>query len=212
MLNMDAPLNGEELNKQLSKKIVHTPLADGFLYKGASVMISSQPSVGKSVLAIQAAYQLSEGIPLFACLDVPEPIRVWYIQMERPYIESLERLQYMLNGHKKEFRNLFIDAELQALNFLKEDHLELILNRGKIINPDLVIIDPLYGITTGLSKDEVAASVTKVFTIMKKELDCALWLNHHTVKNTYDMVNGKKVPKDDPFYGAQWLKAHVTGS
>jgi len=132
--------------------------------------------------------------------------------MERPETESLERLQLMKGDLDVDWSNLFIDVELQALNFLNPSHFEYVLSRGTEIKPDLAIIDPLYGIATGLSKDEIASGVSKMFTVFKKTLGCTLWILHHTIKNTYEVIEGRKVVKDDPFYGAQWLKAHVTAS
>lgn len=213
-LVLDPPLNGDSLEKRLTERTSHEPIAEGFLYREASLMISSQPSIGKSVLAIQAAIELSNGLPLFGSLRVPSPIKVWYIQAERSDTESIERIKLMTKSATTpfSFKNLYLDTQLQSLNFLNPEHFTEILERGHSIKPDLIIIDPLYGLAGGLSKDEVACGVTKNFTILKSELKCALWINHHTVKSTYDIVDGKKVEKGDPFYGAQWLKAHVTGS
>ena len=210
---LNPPLTGDEIKKRMSEKIIHEPIAEGFLYKNASIMISSQPSIGKSVLAIQAALELSNGLPLFGQLHVPRPIRVWYVQAERSDIESLERLQLMIGDRTDiQFNNLFIDTELQSLNFLNPVHQVTIMNRAQQIKPELIIIDPLYGIAQGLSKDEVGSAVAKALTTLKKLLGCAIWINHHTVKTTYEILGGIRVPKSDPFYGAQWLKAHVTGS
>ena len=211
-MELPPPISGDELERRLKEKIIHTPIVESFLYEGSSLMISSQPSVGKSVLAVEAGYEISMGLPLFGALKVTKPTRVWYIQMERSENESLERLQLMRGTNPAPLSNLFIDIELQALNFLNPAHLEYVIERGKQIEPGLIIIDPLYGIATGLSKDEIGSNVAKMFTILKKKLGCALWINHHTVKNTHEIVEGKKIEKDDPFYGAQWLKAHITAS
>ena len=211
-MELPPPISGDELKRRLKEKITHIPIVESFLYEGASLMISSQPSVGKSVLAIEAGYEISMGLPLFGALKVTKPTRVWYIQMERSEKESLERLQLMMGDSEALLSNLFIDVELQALNFLNPAHFKYVLQRGMDIQPGLIIIDPLYGIATGLSKDEVGSNVAKMFTVLKKTLGCALWINHHTVKNTHEIIDGQKVEKDDPFYGAQWLKAHITAS
>jgi len=118
----------------------------------------------------------------------------------------------MMPHMKVVHENLFIDCELQAMNLLVAKHLSEVLDRGLEIKPDVIIIDPLYGIATGLSRDEVGSNVAKIFTVLKKSLNCALWINHHTTKSVFDVIDGEKVPKGDPFYGAQWLKAHITGS
>lgn len=173
-------------------------------------MVYAQPSVGKSVLSIQAAMQLASGLPVFGGLAT-KASKVWYIQMERPDIESLERIQFMRDTIPLNSANFVLDTELQKLNFLNEAHLKQILQRGKEIAATVAFIDPLYGIATGLSKDEVAANLVKTLTILKSTLKITLWINHHVVKDSYDR-DGSKIERDDPFYGSQWLKAHVTGA
>lgn len=211
-MELPPPLSGQELERRLTDKITHIPIVESFLYEGSTLMISSQPSVGKSVLSIEAAYEISCGLPLFGALKVTKPVNVWYIQMERTETESLERLQLMRGETITPLTRFYLDVELQPLNFLHPAHLQYVLKRGEEIKPGLIIIDPLYGIATGLSKDEVGSNVAKMFTVLKKQLNCALWINHHTTKQTHEIIDGQKVEKDDPFYGAQWLKAHVTAS
>ncbi len=205
------PLTGKLLQEKLSQEITHEPLIDGLLYRHASLMIYAQPSIGKSVISIQVAMQLSSGLPVFGALNVSAPRKVWYIQMERPDIESLERIKFMMDTIPINYDNFVLDTELQKLNFLNENHLRQILERGQSINAEVVFIDPLYGIATGLSKDEVASNLTKVLTILKSTLGVTIWINHHVVKDSYDREGGK-IERDDPFYGSQWLKAHVTGA
>lgn len=205
------PLTGETLEKRLEEKITHTPFIEQFLYKDASLMIYAPPSVGKSVLSIQVALQLASGLPVFGALHVPEPKKVWYVQMERSDTESLERIQFMSSVIPVNSKNLVIDTELQKLSFLNPDHLNIILKRGKSISADVMMVDPLYGIASGLSKDEIASSLVKILTILKSELGLTLYLNHHPTKDTYSQ-DGSKIDKEDPFYGSIWLKAHVTGS
>lgn len=154
---------------------------------------------------------MAAGLPVFGALHVPRPIRVWYMQMERPDIESLERIQIMQNVIEVAHDNIIIDTELQKLYFLNPEHLAQIIERGKQLKPDIAIIDPLYGLAPGLSKDDVASQLVKTLTILKAELGVTLWLNHHHTKESY-ASDGSRINKDDAFYGSQWIKAHVTGS
>lgn len=210
MLELNAPLNGNNLLELMKKEVTYNTVIEGLLYEEDSVLVSSAPGLGKSMIVIQMLMELSSGSPVFGCLYVPKKRRVWYIQMERSLTESLSRISHMRTSTDLNADNIFVDTELQALNWLRPGSIEFIIERGKKIAPDVIFIDPLYGIASGLSKDEVGSDVAKIMTVLKKELRCAIWLNHHTVKDTY--FNGVKVDKDDPFYGAQWLKAHVTNS
>lgn len=210
-MDLKPPLTGKLLEEALSKEIKHETIIEGFLYKNASLMIASQPSVGKSVITMQACLQMAAGLPVFGALYVPRPQRIWYMQMERPDTESLERIQSMKEHIPVHYDNLFIDTELQKLYFLNPEHLKIILQRAILIKPDVIVIDPLYGVAPGLSKDDVASQLVKTLTILKAELDTTLWINHHHTKQSYDR-DGNEINKDDAFYGSQWLKAHITGS
>lgn len=203
-------LTGDDLERALSTKIIHEPLVEGLLYKDSSLLISSEPGVGKSLLSIQAMMQMSCGSPVFGFLAVPRPIKCWYIQMERSIEEPLERIQELSTYIPFDKNNIIIDTSFQSMNFLNPAHLAKVIERGLTLKADLMKIDPLYGIATGLSKDEVGSSVAKILTTIKKSLAISLWINHHTVKDQFQ--DGKKVERNDPFYGAQWLKAHMTGS
>lgn len=211
MQKFEPPVSGDGLLELLKKEVVYVPIAEGLIYEEDSVLVSSAPGLGKSIIAVQMAMELSAGAPLFGFLHVPKKRRVWYIQMERSLTESLSRINHMSKSTDMDASNIYIDKELQAINWLRPDSLTLIVKRGLDIKPDIILLDPLYGIASGLSKDEVGSDVAKLLTIIKKELGCAIWLNHHTVKDSYDR-EGRKIDKEDPFYGAQWLKAHVTNS
>jgi len=211
MIEIPPPLFGESLKLKLGEKIEHKPIITGLIYEGASVFFFSQPGLGKSTVSIDAALCVANGLPVFGCLYVPFPMKVWYIQMERHVIESLERLQKMVVGTKLSLDNLYIDPELQAINILNDQHFNLLIKRGKEIGAPLTMIDPTYGLASGLSKDEIGSEVVKRLTILKKECSTTLWLNHHSTKSTYEVIDGKRVKKDKPMFGSQWLYAHATG-
>jgi len=133
------PLSGNSLREAISKPIVHTPIAEGLIYKGASVMFYAQPSVGKSTLSVQAGIELATGLPLFGKLHVPEPVRVWYIMTERSRIEPLERIQKMTRTMTNfNAENFYLDDEIQELNWLNQADFDKVIERGKLIKPHIV--------------------------------------------------------------------------
>lgn len=212
MLDLPEPLHGEVLKTKLSERIEHKPIISGLIYEGASVFFFSQPGIGKSTVSIDAALCVANGRPVFGTLAVPTPMKVWYIQMERHVTESLERLQKMIGSDETlSVENLYIDSELQAINILNDKHFESMIKRGKEIGAPLTMIDPTYGLASGLSKDDIGSEVVKRLTILKKDCKTTLWLNHHSTKSTTEIVDGKKVKKDKPMFGSQWLYAHATG-
>lgn len=186
------------------------PLVEGFLYEKSIHLIYADPGVGKSTIAIQLAASLSSGTKLFGQLDVPRPRRVYYIQMESSYEETIDRLRLIKETVPMNFGNLWIDDKLKGVNVCKEEHGRMVIDRIRenCIIPELVIIDPIYAIVSGgLSKDDVASSFCRFSSLLQSELDCAVLHLHHTSKDVYSQ-DGKKIDRDNSFYGSQWLAAH----
>lgn len=211
-MELRPPLTGQTLKERATNLPEHTALIEGLLYEHDSLMIASESGKGKSLASIQIAMHLTKATPVFGSFHVPRPLRVWWMQMERHENESLERINKLMSIMDWEPDNFFLDTEMQILNFINPAHYPLIEKRGLEIKPDVIFIDPLYGVAQGLSQDKIASEVSKCFTMLKKSLNCAMWLNHHIVKDQYSSQTGQKVERDDPFYGATWIRAHVTGS
>lgn len=209
-MDMLPPITGQQLLDRVVNLPEHVPIIEGLLYEHDSLMVASDSGKGKSLISIQVALHLSKATAVFGALTVSRPMRIWYLQMERHENESLERINKLMNNFEWNPDNFFLDTEPQILNFINPDHYKILEARGLSIKPDVIFIDPLYGVAQGLSQDKIASEVSKCFTMLKKKLNCAIWINHHIVKDQY--FEGKKVDKEDPFYGAVWIRAHVTGS
>lgn len=211
-MNLLPAITGDELLSRVQNLPEHIPLIEGLLYEHDSLMIAADSGKGKSLLSIQVAMHLTKATPVFGGLRVPRPLRIWYMQMERHENESLERINKLMDNFDWDPKNFFLDTEIQILNFINPEHYYILEARGIEIRPDVIFIDPLYGVAQGLSQDKIASEVSKCLTMLKKRLGCAIWINHHIVKDTYSSDTGKKIEKDDPFFGATWVKAHCTGS
>lgn len=190
-------------------QIVSHPLVEDFLYHPKITMLAADPGTGKSLIALQLALSLSSATPLFGVLGVPKPVRVYYLQLEGDYEEFIERMRSMRQVIPLDAEYLCWDTT-PVLNVFDSTHREQLFKRihswGK---PDLIIVDPIYrAVSGGLSKDEPASAFVAFSSQMKAEFDCAQLLIHHTHRPSKDR-DGFKVAEDDPFYGSQWLKAHV---
>lgn len=187
-----------------------TPIVEGFLYEKSIHMIYADPGVGKSTIAIQIAAALTSGSKLFGQLAVPKQRNVYYIQMESSYEETIERMRLIKTAVPIDYSYLWIDDALKGVNVVKEDHANMVIERVRdnCLFPDLVIIDPIYAMVSGgLSKDDVASAFCRFSSLLQKELDCAVLHLHHTSKDVY-ASDGKKINRDNSFYGSQWLAAH----
>ena len=208
-------LTGNKLAEAM--KAVHAKrraLADGFLYEQTINMISADPGCGKSTISTQIAVELAAGLPVFGVFKVDKPLKVTYVQTERSIIEFLERLDTISKVYPIVKENLFVTDEYQKFNMLDPSHVELLIKCLKRDCPDadIIFFDPIYAMVSGgLSADLPACAFTHAMSRVQKEIGCALYYNHHTVKQQHDS-RGEEISKKDPFYGSQWLKAHVTGS
>jgi RecA-family ATPase len=186
-------------------------IAEGFLNEKSCLIIAADPGTGKSVISLQAALQLSAGLPLFGAFEVKRPYRCYYIQKERPKEEIGERIEYMQKYIKWNPDYFILDDQLQAFNLSREANWPRIIERILVYSPEIIFIDPIYAGTPGLSKDETASAFTAFLTMLEAQTGASVWLNHHTTKESHDR-EGNVIEKSDPMYGSVWIKAHVTAA
>ena len=204
-------MTGEELKQSiLSLMDKRHYYAEGLLYEKTNVMFSADPGIGKSMLALQAACQLATGLPLFGALHVPNPIKVYYIQKERPFIEVQERLNSFMQSLEITFDILVIDSAIQFLNLSDVSLAKPIVKRIEKFKPCVIFIDPIGAGLGGLTQDQIANNFCSVLNYIQSQIGNTYWLNHHTTKTQYTK-EGDAIDKEKPFYGSQWLDAMVTG-
>ncbi|MBU2685814.1 MAG: AAA family ATPase, partial [Gammaproteobacteria bacterium] len=185
-----------------------------FIYEHTRTMLTADPGLGKSTISTQMAIELAAGLPLFGHFRVPQPVKVFYAQTERPLIEILERIDEIGKIYPIIKENLAITGETQKLDLLKPMHVEILIEYIKKSCPGVRIcfFDPIYALVSGgLSSDIPASLFTRAMSRIQSELNATFWYTHHTTKPQHSS-NGEVIFKTDPFYGSQWLKAHVTGS
>lgn len=188
-------------------------LIEGFLYEHSALMIASDPGLGKSVVLTCAFAQMSAGLPVFNSLMVPRPLKCYLIPFERGISEIAERLRHMQEVIPINYENLFINENFIGMDTTNPKHADFIIDQIKkdCPKPDAIGLDPIYAaVAGGLSTDEKASLFCRFSARLQHEFGCSVWLNHHTVKT--QMFKGEEHQRSDPFYGSQWLKAHVTAS
>ena len=207
------PRTGQALTDDLTHLAFDLPvLIPDFLYVQTSTMLASDPGVGKSIISMQVALSLSSGTPLFGTFAIPEPKKVYYLQLEGSYHQTIERLRLMQQKVPLVAENLCWDMG-EGLNVLRETDWLRVEERIKMFGkPDLIIIDPIYMIVMGgLSEDRPASTFVRFSNALMQTFGAANWLNHHTHRIRY-AKNGEELQESDPFYGSQWLKAHLDAS
>lgn len=207
--------SGDVLKKKVSEtKPERIAMIEGLLYEKSVVMLAADPGVGKSVLIANIMASLSSGLFAFGSMFIPKPRICYYIPFERGEEEIFERLKSIKSSTPVVWENIFINPSFIGMNVIDTRHADEIIS---IIEadciPDLIILDPIYAaVAGGLSTDDKASQFCRFSARLQAKFGCSIWLNHHTVKDTYSSFDGQKIGKADPFYGSQWLKAHVTAS
>ena len=205
--------SGDDLQRDIDTlEVSHQPLVEGLLYQRHITFIAGEPGGGKSIIATQLALSLSSGTIALGSLAVPQPRRVYYLQLEGSYPDTIDRIRRMRTKVPMNTANLAWDFRtgLDLLSPLQGQ--ELLMDIGTWGNPDLLIIDPLYQAVFGeLSAELPTKALLKFIDIARTRFDpVAVLLVHHTRKPSYS--EGRKVKEEDPFYGSQWLKAYVDSS
>lgn len=209
-------LNNEVLLSELDRTTdERLALIHGLLYENSIVMLSADPGAGKSTLLACLIAQCCKGDPVFGALEVPKPIRFYYLAFERGVSEIMERFRLMKTSISIPAANIWLSDSFMGFDMLKEENCESVIEQISLQTGnqiDVIAIDPCYAaVSGGLSKDENASGFTRFVNKLQGHFRCSIWLNHHTVKQSYDS-QGNKYEKDDPFYGSQWLKANCTAA
>lgn len=187
-------------------------LIDDFLYEKDVLMIAGDPGVGKSVVLTQLALHLTGATSAYGFLPIPVPKRVYYLQLEGKPEQAYERIRRMAGVVSWEPTRLLWDAR-KGLNVLDLRQVQGVLTDiASWGGVDVVIIDPIYKVVFGpLGKEEPTQALIRFSDLLQTHFGCAVILSHHTHRPGYGS-DGKKIEEEDPFYGSQWLKAHVDSS
>ena len=208
-----SPRTGSDLLADIATFSHSLPvLVPDFLYGQTVTMLAADPGAGKSIISMQLALSLTSATPLFGTLPIPEPKRVYYLQLEGAYHHSLERLRLMQTVIPLSAEKLCWDMG-EGLNVMREqDCLNLEKRIATFGKPDLIILDPMYmAVSGGLAEDRSASAFVRFSNRLLQTFGCSLWHNHHTHRTRY-AKDGEEVQESDPFYGSQWLKAHMDAS
>lgn len=214
--NTPLAINGKKLEEVVKKETeIRKPIIDSIIYEKSTVMLVGDSGIGKSTIFAQLSVELSCGLPAFGFYHISRPMNVFYIQAERDKLETIERLRKLSKTNTPNYDNFTLTDSYQRLNLLNENHASAFIKCIKRDCPkaDIIIIDPIYSLVRGgLANENAGVMLTWVFSMLQKEMGCAIMLGHHPTKSKYEIIDGRKVYKDDPFYGSTFLKAHCTGS
>ena len=171
-------------------------LIDHILYEKDSICISSDPGIGKSILAIQMMANLTMGKPFLDVYNIDRPCNVLYFQTEGDRSETLERIKNMKHGLDiDDNRWAHINLPGICLNTKQgfQQFRDLLSRPG--MKYDVIIIDPVYTTVLGdLSKADVATDWVRNLRSIRGEYKCSFICLHHENKEGFE--KGKPIPRN----------------
>lgn len=205
------PLTGEAFRHAVNNRPpAREALIDDLMYTRTATMIAADPAAGKSTIATQLVLQLSSAEPVFGFFNVPQPRNVYYLQLEGSFDETLERIGYMQDAVNIDYDRLCWDTPT-VLNCMDPmSVLETVQRIGSWDRvPDVVVVDPIYMAVAGdLKGGDVSSALVQFSERLKRTFGCSVILIHHTHRERYGS-DGNRINENDPYYGSQWLKAHI---
>lgn len=174
-------------------------LIDGLLTRGNTGFIMGEPKqASKSWLLLQAAWNLSEGLPIWGIgsLAPPRPLRTVYFTQEDTERNIQDRAKkHAAAGREPNDRFWIVPRNLNfkldtpaGFGMIARQLLEVQEKAGPI---DLVMFDPMRRIHGGDENDSVViAGIWERLQTIQNDLKCGILIAHHI----------KKPPTDKTFY------------
>lgn len=189
-------------------------IIEKLIWKRDIVILLASEKAGKSILGMQMACALTKGGYFLGDFEVPEPLKVLYVQAEGSREETQTRLRMMTKSDHSGWcpENFFhmyppsiaLDTEEGYNSFLDSIH-----KTG--FNPDVIFIDPLYMAMRGDLIDNKAA---RLFCLnirnIKEQFDCTIIINHHKRRPQREKNGGYVDRGDDEVMGSFVWKAFAS--
>ncbi len=201
---------GDDLFKLSEEKKV--PIVEDMIFENDYILLVAKEKVGKSILAMQLACNISSGTPFLDVFKVPVPRRVWYFATEGKDEDMKQRLVNMAMKIKVNKHNLKLicSAGFKFNSRIGVQDLNYLLKTYSSELPKVIIIDALYMAINGSLKDDRDVNE---FTYRVRQFaeacDAAVLIIHHSRRPVVYEGKSTESYSDDDIYGSAFLKASV---
>lgn len=183
-------------------------LIPGMLERMERVMIVAAEGVGKTMLARQVAILAGAGVHPFT-LGRMKPVKTLFVDLENPERIIRRTSRKILESVRRAYeRDSNPEAHLwikpDGINILKDSDRALLEAQIEKIQPDLLVLGPLYKafIDPGNRTAEATAiEVALILDEIRTTYGCALWLEHHA-----PLGNGLSGRDLRPMGSAVWMR------
>lgn len=178
-----------------------TMLVDGIWPDEGIGIVFGQPEVFKSFFVLDMAFAVATGAAFLGMFEVPRPRRVMVVQMEssaKAFQDRLNKIGLRFGGVPD---NLYV---VTGKPILLEDKKwsERLLNEIAVVQPGLIILDPLASMTAA---DENSAQemgvIVRALRGWRDQFKTSICLVHHEVKNTTG-VGAQNIRGSSALHGA----------
>jgi hypothetical protein len=182
-------------------------LIPGLLERSERVIVVAAEGVGKTMLARQIGILCAAGLHPFSYQPM-KAIRTLTIDLENPdkiirRTSSSIAHKAMLLGRVKRF-DAHLFTKPSGLDLMKAGDRSLLQNALDDVQPDLLIIGPLYKAFIdpgGRTSESIAIEVAKYLDTIRTVYKCGLWIEHHAPLGS-SMTNREL----RPFGSAVWSR------
>lgn len=169
----------EDIDKTIKKDII----VDGLMKSRGVYLLVSKPKVGKSMLALQLSYCLTNGIPFLEYKVISSP--VLYITTESDIYQVNERMEFM--GLKPKEKSLYLIDRNKSNSISLFDIEYKLAEFSNKEQTRLVIIDMMKDFDVGISYDindfqDVAQKLMPKLRNIADKYNFTILLTHHLNK------------------------------
>jgi hypothetical protein len=168
--------------------LIGGPGKTGLLESQGRVLLAAGEGAGKSLLVLQLAVQAAAGIVAFGKWEVQRPLRTVYFDLEmgrRSTRRRLERLikAAMLSGRPVAPGMLDIVHRPEGIDFLDRAERRWVFDYLKKIEPQLIVIDPLWkAIPTDSLHEKEMKPFLRLLDRLRVEFGVGIIIAHHLRK------------------------------
>lgn len=189
-----------------------TPIIQGVLWEHDVVMLLGNEKAGKSILALQMAFNITTGRPFLGKYEVPNPSPVVYLQTEGKHDEMVARINAMSTG-------VPVTQDHFCHVYRKRLHLDIPTERALLVKalqeyperPRVVIVDSLYSTMAGdMEKNHDTQRFQDAVELFLAETGVTTVVFIHHEKKEFRDLMGREVDRDDTgSFGSVYWRAWV---
>ncbi|VXB82555.1 AAA family ATPase [Aeromicrobium sp. 9AM] len=176
----------------------------GLIEHQERVILTAEEGAGKSTLLRQIGITAAAGIHPFTG-EAIDPVRVLHVDVENSLRQSRRRYRPLRiqAGANLDPDLLRVEIRMAGIDLTSAEDREWLLRTTAAVQPDLLLIGPIYKLANGDPTEETSAKpVAMILDQVREATDCGLILEAHVAK----APSGQKKRPHEPYGWSGWLR------